>query len=279
MSRLEKRRVPFAKIVLHAVLIAGAAIMLLPFLWMLDTSLKTFAESMQAPPVLIPEKPRFDNYLEVFRETRFSRYYLNTLMVTAVKTAGQLLFCSLAAYAFATMSFPGKRVLFLLILSNMMIPQQIILIPAFVVMKQLGWLDTYYALIVPGLASAFGIFLLRQFFMSIPKEIGEAARIDGSSFFRIYRSIYLPLAKPGLAALAIFVIMASWNDFIWPLLFTSSDEMRVLSLAVSSFVGEFSTEYPFMMAAACMAVLPLLLLFLFFQKYFVQGIALTGIKS
>ncbi|MBV6712186.1 carbohydrate ABC transporter permease [Paenibacillus chitinolyticus] len=279
MSRLEKRRVPFAKMVLHAVLIAGAAIMLLPFLWMLDTSLKTFAESMQAPPVLIPKKLRFDNYLEVFRETRFSRYYLNTLMVTAVKTAGQLLFCSLAAYAFATMSFPGKRVLFLLILSNMMIPQQIILIPAFVIMKQLGWLDTYYALIVPGLASAFGIFLLRQFFMSIPKEIGEAARIDGSSFFRIYRSIYLPLSKPGLAALAIFVIMASWNDFIWPLLFTSSDEMRVLSLAVSSFVGEFSTEYPLMMAAACMAVLPLLLLFLFFQKYFVQGIALTGIKS
>ncbi|MFC4776881.1 carbohydrate ABC transporter permease [Paenibacillus sp. GCM10023252] len=267
------------RLILHLFFLLGALVMVFPFLWMLDTSVKTFAESMQTPPKLLPEQWQWGNYADVFEQTNYIRYYLNTLFVTLVKTGGQLLLCSLAAFAFATMTFPGKRSLFILILSKMMIPQQIILIPTFVLMKHLGWLDTYYALIVPGLASAFGIFLLRQFFLSLPKELGEAAQIDGSSYFRIYWEMYLPLSRPGLTALAIFVILASWNDFMWPLIFTSSDGMRVLSLAVASFVGEFSTEYPLMMAAACMAIAPLILLFTLFQRYFVAGIALSGMKS
>ncbi|MFC4103367.1 carbohydrate ABC transporter permease [Paenibacillus xanthanilyticus] len=267
------------RLLIHAVLAAGALLMALPFLWMVLTSLKTFAESMQAPPTLIPAAWQFGNYAKVFEETDFLRYFGNTLLLTVVKTAGQLLFCSMAAFAFATMRFPGRNALFLLLLSVMMLPHQISLIPTFLLVKELHWLDTYYALTVPGLASAFGIFLLRQFFLSIPAELGEAARVDGASFPRIYARVYLPLSAPGLLSLSIFVVMAAWNDFLNPLVMTSSDEMRTLSLAVASFVGEFSTDYPLMMAAACMAVLPLIVLFAALQRYFIQGIALTGMKS
>ncbi|PWW03176.1 carbohydrate ABC transporter membrane protein 2 (CUT1 family) [Paenibacillus cellulosilyticus] len=268
-----------SKITLHIVLIAGAFLMFVPFLWMFDTALKTFEESMLTPPKLLPDVIQWSNFVEVFVKTDYIRYYFNTIAVALSKTVGQLFFCSLAAFAFATMSFPGKNTLFFIILSNMMVPSQIVIIPTFVLMKEFGWLDSYNALIVPGLASAFGIFLLRQFFLSIPRELGEAAQIDGSSYFRIYWSLYLPLSRSGLTALAIFVLIASWNDFIWPLILTNSDEMRVLSLAVASFVGEFSTEYPLMMAAAFMALLPLVVLFLLLQRFFIEGIALTGMKS
>jgi multiple sugar transport system permease protein len=177
------------------------------------------------------------------------------------------------------MRFPLKNVLFLTILSVMMLPHQLALVPTFLLMKQLNWLNSYQALIVPGLASAFGIFLLRQFFLSIPKEIGEAAKIDGCSYPAIYWHFYLRLSKPGLVSLAIFVIIASWNDFMNPLILTSSDNMRVLSLAVASFVGEFTTDYPLMMAAATMAVAPLIAVFVVLQRYFIEGIALTGLKG
>ncbi|WP_409344262.1 carbohydrate ABC transporter permease [Paenibacillus sp. MBLB4367] len=183
------------------------------------------------------------------------------------------------AYAIATMYFPGKNIIFLLILSVMMIPSQIILIPMYIIMRDLDWLNTYQALIVPGIASAFGIFLLRQFFMSTPREINEAARIDGCSFFMIYWRIFLPLSVPALVSLSIFVLMASWNDFIWPLILTNTTEMHVLSIAISSFVYEYGADFPSMMAAACLSVLPLITAFLFLQRYFIEGIAMTGVKG
>lgn len=266
-------------ILTHGLLAAGACLMALPLLWMALTSLKTFAESMQAPPTLFPSRWQFSNYGKVLEETAFIRYFGNTVLVTAVKTSGQLLFCSMAAFAFAALRFPWKRTLFVLILSVMMMPHQLSLVPIFLLMKQLGWLDTYQALIVPGLASAFGIFLLRQFFLSLPAEIGEAAKIDGASYPRIYWSFYMALSRPGLISLAIFVIIASWNDFLNPLILTNSDDMRLLSLAVASFVGEFATDYPLMMAAACISILPLILMFVLLQRYFIQGIALTGMKG
>lgn len=253
--------------------------MSMPFLWMVLTSLKTFAESMQAPPTLLPKTWQIQNYAKVFEETAYFQYFWNTVLVTVLKTTGQLLLCSMAAFAFATMRFPGKNVLFLLLLSVMMLPHQISLIPLFLVIKELGWLDHYQALVIPGLASAFGIFLLRQFFMSIPPELGEAAKIDGASYFRIYTRLYMPLSGPGIISLAIFVVIASWNDFLNPLVLTSSDDMRLLSLAVASFVGEYATDYPLMMAAACITVLPLIVVFATLQRYFIQGIALTGMKS
>ncbi|MDD9265610.1 carbohydrate ABC transporter permease [Paenibacillus sp. GCM10023248] len=267
------------RLLTHLGLLAGALLMVLPFLWMALTSVKTFAESMHAPPTLFPAVWQFANYIKVFQTTDLLRYLGNTVLVTVVKTAGQLLFCSMAAFAFATLRFPWKNTLFLLMLSVMMLPHQLTLVPTFLLIKQLGWLNTYQALIVPGLASAFGIFLLRQFFLSLPAEIGEAAKVDGFSYPRIYWSIYMALSRPGLVSLAIFVIIASWNDFLNPLVLTSSDQMRLLSLGVASFVGEFATDYPLMMAAACIAVLPLIVIFMVLQRYFIQGIALTGVKS
>lgn len=267
------------RIILHLALLAGGFVMVLPLVWMVLTSLKTFAETMQTPPVLFPAVWQFGNYAQVFEKTNFFRYLLNTVIVTGVKTTGQLLFCSMAAFAFATMRFPFKGALFLTMLSVMMLPHQLALVPTFLLMKQLNWLNTYQALIVPGLASAFGVFLLRQFFMSVPREIGEAAKIDGCSYGGIYWNIYIRLSKPGLVSLAIFVIIAAWNDFLNPLILTSSDSMRMLSIAVASFVGEFATDYPLMMAAATMAVTPLIVMFVLLQRYFIQGIALTGLKG
>lgn len=267
------------KVAIHLVLIVGSLVMVAPFLWMLFTSFKSFAESMQVPPTILPETWRLDNYAEVFEKVHFLTYYLNTILVTIGRTVGQLILCSLAAFAFARMSFPGKNIIFIALLSVLMVPSQIVIIPSFVIVRELGWFDTLYALIVPGIFSAFGTFLLRQFFMSIPRELDEAAKIDGCSYFGIYWRVVLPLSKPALVALAIFTILNAWNDFLWPLVVTSSDSMRVLSIGIASFQGEYATEYPLLMAGALMASLPLILIFIFLQRYFIEGITMTGMKG
>ncbi|TJY44029.1 carbohydrate ABC transporter permease [Cohnella pontilimi] len=263
----------------HAVLLLGSVFMVVPFLWMLSTSLKTYAESMQVPPVWIPSDWHFDNYSKVLETVNFTRYYWNTFFMTAGRTIGQLLLCSLAAYAFACLRFPGKSIIFVAMLSVLMIPSQVVMIPSFVIMRNLDWLDTFYVLIIPGIFSAFGTFLLRQFFMGLPKELEEAAKIDGSSYFGIYWRIYLPLSSSALVSLAIFTILASWNDLQWPLIMTSEESMRVLSIGISSFQGQHATDYPLLMAAAVMATIPIILIFIFFQRYFIEGIAMSGIKG
>lgn len=267
------------KIIVHTVLILGAVVMVTPFLWMILTSFKSFAESMLVPPTFLPETWKLDNYSEVFETVNFAKYYWNTIVITVGRTIGQLILCSLAAYAFARLSFPGKNIIFVALLSVLMVPSQVVMIPSFVIVRELGWFDTLYALIVPGIFSAFGVFLLRQFFMSIPKELDEAAKIDGCSYFGIYWRIILPLAKPALVSLAIFTILASWNDFLWPLVVTSSDEMRVLSIGIASFQGQYATQYPLLMAGALMASLPMIVIFVVLQRYFIEGIALTGVKG
>jgi multiple sugar transport system permease protein len=263
----------------HIILILGSFVMIAPFLWMASTSLKTFSESMQVPPTIFPKNFQLINYVEVFETIQFLRYYLNTIIVTFGRTIGQIILCSIAAYAFARMKFPGKNIIFIAILSVLMVPSQVVMIPSFVIMRELGWLDTFYALIVPGVFSAFGVFLLRQFFMSIPRELDEAAKIDGCSYFGIYWRIILPLSKPALVALAIFTILASWNDFLWPLIVTSSDDMRVLSFGIASFQGQHSTDYPLLMAGALMATAPMIIIFIFLQRYFIEGITLSGVKG
>ncbi|WP_147675150.1 carbohydrate ABC transporter permease [Numidum massiliense] len=268
-----------SKIIVHTVLILGAVVMVTPFLWMILTSVKSFAESMLVPPTFLPETWKLDNYSEVFETVNFAKYYWNTIVITVGRTIGQLILCSLAAYAFARLSFPGKNIIFVALLSVLMVPSQVVMIPSFVIVRELGWFDTLYALIVPGIFSAFGVFLLRQFFMSIPKELDEAAKIDGCSYFGIYWRIILPLAKPALVSLAIFTILASWNDFLWPLVVTSSDEMRVLSIGIASFQGQYATQYPLLMAGALMASLPMIVIFIVLQRYFIEGIALTGVKG
>ncbi|WP_127594276.1 carbohydrate ABC transporter permease [Paenibacillus lautus] len=268
-----------SRLTVHILLAVGALLMIMPFLWMISTSFKSFADSMSIPPKWLPVEWHPDNYLRVIQTIDFGTYYLNTVIVTVGRTAGQLILCSLAAYAFASLRFPFKNAIFLALLAVLMVPSQVVMIPSFVIMREFNWLDTFYVLIVPGIFSAFGTFLLRQFFMTLPKDLEEAAKIDGCSYFRIYWNIYLPLSKAALVSLAIFTILASWNDLLWPLIMTSSEEMRVLSIGISSFQGQHSTDYPLLMAGALMATLPIIILFIFLQRYFIEGIAMNGIKG
>ncbi|MCM3717720.1 carbohydrate ABC transporter permease [Fictibacillus phosphorivorans] len=267
------------KLMIHILLSLGALIMITPFLWMISTSLKTFGESMQVPPVLIPTEWRFDNFAKVFETVDFLKYYVNTIIVTFGRTIAQLFLCSLAAFAFARMNFPFKNTIFIIILSVLMVPPQVILIPNYAIMSQLGWIDTFYALIVPGIFSAFGVFLLRQFFMGIPKELDEAATIDGCSWWGIYWRIILPISTPALIALGIFTALASWNDFLWPLVMTNSENMRVLSIGIASFQGEYSTNYPLLMAGALLSTIPMVIIFIFLQKHLIAGITLGGVRK
>ncbi|WP_098747210.1 carbohydrate ABC transporter permease [Paenibacillus sp. EZ-K15] len=268
-----------SRLAVHILLVVGALLMIMPFLWMISTSFKSFADSMSVPPKWLPVEWHPDNYLRVIQTIDFGTYYLNTVIVTVGRTAGQLILCSLAAYAFASLRFPFKNAIFLALLAVLMVPSQVVMIPSFVIMREFNWLDTFYVLIIPGIFSAFGTFLLRQFFMTLPKDLEEAAKIDGCSYFRIYWNIYLPLSKAALVSLAIFTILASWNDLLWPLIMTSSEEMRVLSIGISSFQGQHSTDYPLLMAGALMATLPIIILFIFLQRYFIEGIAMNGIKG
>lgn len=274
-----KKKMKWNKIAVHITLIIGALIVILPFYWMVVTSLKTNAETMLIPATLIPKNWEFSNYIDVMKQFDFGTAYLNTAIVTVVRTVGQLLFCSMAAFAIATLRFPGRNVIFIMMISVLMFPPEMFMIPVYNLMNAFNWLDTYYVLTIPIMASGFGIFLLRQFFMSLPRDLFEAARMDGCSYLRIYWSIYMPLTIPGLVSLGIFVAVTSWNDFLWPLIMTSSQDLQVVSIAVASFVGEHNTNYALMMAGAVISILPLLILYLFLQRYFIEGIALTGVKG
>lgn len=267
------------KIVYHVVLLTGAIIMMIPFLWMMTTSLKAFVEAMRVPPTIFPEKWMFSNYVEVFKLVNFTKYYWNTIFVAVVRTLGQLFLASLAAFAFARLNFPGKHVLFIVMLSVLMVPLQVILIPNYAILTQFGWIDTFYALIVPGLFSAYGVFLLRQFFMGLPKELDEAAVIDGCTLFGVYWRIVLPNSLPALVALGIFTILNSWNDFMWPLVMTNSEKMRVLSVGIASFQGQYATNYPLLMTGAVLSTLPMLILFITLQKHLIAGISLGGVRK
>lgn len=237
-------------LLIHLVLIIGAVIMVIPFIWMILTSLKTYAESVQVPPKIFPKVFQWHNYKEVFDLLPFFKFMLNTFIVTVIRTIGQLFLCSIAAYAFARISFPGRNVLFILVLSVLMVPSQVFLLPQYMIMVKLNWLNTLQAVIVPGLFSAFGTFLLRQFFMGLPKELEEAARLDGCNHFQIYWKIMLPLAKPGLIALGIFTALWSWNELMWPLIVNSSSEKMTLSVGLSSLQGQYVTNYPILMAGS-----------------------------
>ena len=269
----------------YALVIFFAITEVLPFIWMISTSLKDLNQVFTMPPQWIPRPPRWENYVEIFRMMDFGRYWLNTIVVTVGRMLGQFIFCTLAAYAFARLNFPGRNFLFFLLLSSLMVPFETLMVPTFVLMKKLGWINTYWALIVPHALGAFGgafnVFLLRQFFLTIPKEFEESAIIDGASPFRIFRSIMLPLARPALAALLIFSFRGAWNDFTYPLIVTNTDNMKVLSLGILGFKGLRAgmTQWHLMMAAATFSILPMILVFLVAQKYFIEGITVGGLKE
>ncbi len=280
----EARRA-FLVSICYALAISGAVFMLMPFLWMISTSLKEINQVFTMPPQWIPRPAHWENYRRIFELMDFGRYWLNTIFVTVGRMAGQFITCTLAAYAFARLRFPGRNILFFLLLSSLMVPFETLMVPTFVLMKNLRWINTYWALIVPQALGAFGgafnVFLLRQFFLTIPKEFEESAIIDGASPFRIFRSIMLPLAKPALATLLIFSFGAAWNDFTYPLIVTNTDNMKVLSLGIIGFKGmrEGMTQWNLMMGAATLAILPVLIVFLFAQKYFIEGITVGGLKE
>jgi multiple sugar transport system permease protein len=264
----------------YAILTAGAIGMIMPFAWMISTSFKEAEGIFTYPPKWIPNQLVLYNYVNAWRAAPFGRYFLNSIFVASAVTLGQLTTCSLAAYAFARLNFPGKSFLFVLFLSTMMIPLQLTIIPSFLVLQELKWLDTYYALIVPFTASAFGTFLLRQTFMTIPQDLEDAAKLDGCSRLGFLWRIVLPLSKPPLASLALFTFMGSWNDYLWPLIMTNSQEMRTLQIGLSFLVSqEGGSRWGMLMAATVMISLPIIILYLLVQKQFVKGIALTGLRG
>jgi multiple sugar transport system permease protein len=259
---------------LYVALVLGSAIMLAPFAVMLVVSLWPNAAFLARRFPL--SQISLNNYFETFRVIPFGRYIVNSLVVATSVTVGQILIASMAAFAFARLRFRGREVIFLLYLATLMIPAQVTLIPNFLIIKNLGWYDTFAALIVPGLVSATSTFLLRQYYRGIPLEMDEAARMDGASSFRIWWQVIVPLSWPAMSALAIFTFQGTWNDFLWPLVVTGSDQMRTIPIGLSYFVGQYATSWNLLMAGSVIALLPVLLIYMAAQKTFVQGITLTG---
>jgi len=342
ISKQEKMRRLFQKLVLYIVLTAGAIIMIAPFIWMISTSLKEPGAVFTYPPEFIPKtqirvnyngvsyglftttingklekvirlkikkdiaevmiyrdgkiieqvitvptaslkpykkiKIRWRNYVDAWKAVPFGRFFINSLFVSICVTFGQVFTSSLAAYAFARLNFKFRDQLFLGYLATMMIPGTVTMIPVFIVIKKLGWIDTYQALILPGMFSAYGTFLLRQFFLSIPKDLEESAVIDGATKFRIYWQIIVPLSKPALATLTTFTFMWVWNDFMWPLIVTNSMEMKTLPVGLAAFQGLYTTNWTLLMAAAVIVLIPVLIVYIFNQRFFIRGIALSGLK-
>ncbi|MEZ4870177.1 MAG: carbohydrate ABC transporter permease [Caldilineaceae bacterium] len=267
-------------ILTHAVLIPFAFIFILPFLWMLSTSLKSDTQLFVYPPILVPIPPAWSNYPTAVLYIDFFLYLRNTLIIAVSATIGVLISCSLVAYSLARIPWPGRNILFILTVATLMLPFQVTLIPLFLVFKALGWVGDFRPLIIPQFfGGALYIFLLRQFFMTIPRELSEAAHIDGASELRIYASIIMPLAKPALATVAIFEFIARWRDYLGPLIYLNDQSLYTLSLGIYEYRSQYGAEWGLLMAASVLITLPIIVLFFFLQKTFVQGITLTGIKG
>ena len=276
-----RRVVRLERALIWIVLIVGALVMIAPFLWLVSTSLKEQRQIFLYPPQWIPDPVRWQNYPEALTALPFGRYTLNTLLITALTMVGVLLTSSLAAYGVARLRFPGRDLIFMVLLSALMLPYAVIMIPQYIMFKYLGWIDTYLPLVVPPWfgGGIFNIFLLRQFFRTIPAELSDAARIDGAGELRIYAQIMLPLAGPALAVVAIFTFINSWNDFLGPLIYLSSQDKYTIALGLATFKGMYATQWHYLMAASTVMVMPIIILFFLAQRYFVQGIVMTGTKG
>lgn len=273
MGALLKRSVTFALLI--GISICG----LLPLIWMLSASVKLETEVFSVPMRWIPSEFKFENFAEVFRRVPFLRYYLNTIVISVSVTAIQLFTCSLAAYSFAKIRYFGRDTLFLAYLATLMIPYMVIMIPQFIVIRRLGLINSIWAIIMIHAFSPFGVFLFRQFFMTIPEELSQSARIDGAGEMFIYARIILPLSVPAIASLVIFTFVLSWNDFLGPLIYLTSEQNKTLQLGLRHFVTQYNQEFALMMAAAVLAMLPTVAVFVVSQKYFIKGITMTGLKG
>ncbi|MDF2610895.1 MAG: binding-protein-dependent transport system inner rane component [Lachnospiraceae bacterium] len=274
-----KKKTWFSKTLIYIVLIVGAFVALFPFIWMILTSIKSTSEAMIIPPTIFPKQIRIDNYTLITTKLPFFKIYLNTIVSAVVTVAAQLVFCSMAAYAFARIQFPGRNIIFITILAVLMVPGTFFILPQYRMMYSMGLLNTIPALFLPNLFSAMGTFLLRQFFLSLPQELEDAAYIDGCNRGRVFISIMLPLIKPGLVSLGILTFKFAWNDLMWPLIVNTSTDKMTLSAALSYLQGQYVTDYPGVMAGAIMSVVPIIVIFAIFQKQFIEGVAHTGIKG
>jgi multiple sugar transport system permease protein len=268
-----------ARVALYIVLILIGLFFLLPILWMFSTSLKPFVETLQ--PTWIPQEPTLENFTNIFNDPSIPvlRWFVNSVGVAVAFTALVVLLDSLAAYAYARMEFPGRNLLFGLLLATLVMPGIMFLVPNFITIVRLGWLNTYQGVIAPGLAGVFGVFFLRQFFQSIPKELEEAAYMDGATVWTTFFRVSLPLAKGAIATLAIITFLTSWNDFLWPLLILNDRELQTLPVGLATIQGQYTFDYGKLMAGAVVTAVPVLVLYIFLQRYIIQNVAMTGLKG
>ncbi len=268
------------KVIVYIILILIAVVMIIPFLWMLSASIKTDREVFQMNPfVWIPEVPKWSNYSKIWTKIPFGKFVENTVYLTVVVTVLQLLTSSFAAYSFAKLNFKHKTGLFLAYIATIAMPWQVYMVPQFIMMRKMGLNDKLLAIICLQAFSAFGVFMMKQFYEGIPDDLCEAARIDGMNEYRIYAKIMLPLSKPALSTLTIFTFVATWNDYLGPLIYLKSQEKKTIQLGLKMFISQYSSDYGLIMAGSVISLIPVLLVFLFLQKYFVEGVASTGLKG
>ncbi len=278
--RSAHKKAVLGKVIVYVILILIALIMIIPFLWMLSASIKSDREVFQMNPfVWIPENPKWSNYSDIWTKIPFAKFVANTVFLTIVVTLLQLLTSSFAAYSFAKLNFRHKNGLFLAYIATIAMPWQVYMVPQFIMMRRMGLNDKLLAIICLQAFSAFGVFMMKQFYEGIPDDLCEAARIDGMSEYRIYASIMLPLSKPALSTLTIFTFVATWNDYLGPLIYLKSQEKKTIQLGLKMFISQYSSDYGLIMAGSVLSLIPVLIVFLVLQKYFVEGVASTGLKG
>lgn len=268
-----------AAFVKYAVLCLGAFFTLLPFLWMISSSLKTPAEIVKMPPVLLPAIPQIHNYVEAWAAAPFARYFVNTVVVTLLTTSGVLVTSILSAFAFSRLKFPGKKMVFMLFMATLMVPEEMLIITNFITITKLHWIDTYKAMVVPWISSVFYTYLLAQFFQQVPDSLYLAAKVDKCSDLKFLLKIMVPMNKSAITTIGILNIIGSWNSFLWPLLVTNKQDMRVLSTGLIRFQTEAGSSYELIMAASCILVVPIIIIFLLLRKHVLEGVTFSGVKG
>ena len=278
-KKRSQKRFSYGTLLIYLVLLGGCVITLAPFAWMMLTSFKTQVEAVSIPPTILPKALNLQSYLSLTDKLPFWKMYGNTVLTSLITVAGQVSICAMASYSFARIRFPGRDLLFVMCLAVLMIPSSFLILPQYLIIQKMKLLNTVRAIFIPNLFSAFGTFLLRQFFLSIPQELEDAARIDGCGHGRIFLQIMLPLVKPGLVSLGILTLRFSWNNLMWPMIVNTSPEKMTLAAGLSYLQGQYLTDYPSIMAGALLSIIPLIIIYAIFQRQFIEGIALTGIKG
>ncbi|WP_040328117.1 carbohydrate ABC transporter permease [Clostridium ihumii] len=273
------KKIKISKIFVYIILIVGCIITLLPFVWMLSTSLKSLNEVFIMPPEFIPKNPKFSNYKEVATQIPIVRYFFNSVIITAIVTVGTLITTILAAFAFSKINFWGRYIIFSIMIGTMMVPGELMLIPNYITTARLGWINTFKGLTIPWTISVVSVFLLRQFFLTIPNSLYYAAKLDGCSDFKYLWTIMVPISKPALITIALLKIVNSWNEFLWPLIVTNIPTMRTLPVGIMNFTSEVGGKYHLLMAATTTVIVPIMIIYFVLQKYIISGITKSGIKG